>query len=161
MGVAILLLVELAAFTLWKRWHWFFPSREVSEVYTKYAGTEGLNVAFFKDFRINDTISVDVTVLEALDSNGWNMLCKDFFIPKLDPFVQSLIDSGNDLTFTKRCNMYDYSQPVSDTSSLAVLRAVSYLKQTVSVFHIKNEAESHAVYLYNFDKSIKQTKTQL
>ena len=44
MWVGILLLLDLAVITLWKRWYWFFPSREVSEVYTRYAGNEDFNV---------------------------------------------------------------------------------------------------------------------
>ncbi len=65
MWVGIIMLIELAAITLWKRWYWFFPSHAVSEVYTHYAGTEGLNVVFFKDFKINDSVFVDVTLIEA------------------------------------------------------------------------------------------------
>lgn len=142
-------------------WPRTVPFSQCSEIYQKYAGNPGIDASFVKNFRINDTVFVDVTLLKAVDTNGWNLLCKDLQIPKLDSLPQSLIDSGLDLIFTRRFNGYDYSQPVTDTSTNVVLRAVSYLKQKVSVFHIKNEAESHAVYLYNFDKSIKQTKTQL
>ena len=80
MWVGIALLIELAAITLWKRWYWFFPSYSVSELYTKYAGTEGLDVAFVKDYRVNDTVFVDVTMLETKDSLMWDSLKKDFKI---------------------------------------------------------------------------------
>jgi hypothetical protein len=50
MWVGLLLLVVVAAVTLCKRWYWFFPTRQVSPVYAKYAGTEqprlkGKNIA--------------------------------------------------------------------------------------------------------------------
>lgn len=88
MWVGIALLIELAAFTLWKRWYWFFPSYSVSELYTKYAGTEGLDVAFVKDYRVNDTVFVDVTMLEARDTAIWNRLLKailrNFLVQQFD-----------------------------------------------------------------------------
>ena len=54
-----------------------FPS-QCSELYKRYANTEGIDATFIKGFRINDTIFVDVTVLEATDSIGWNELRVDF-----------------------------------------------------------------------------------
>ena len=78
MWVGVALLIELAAIMLWKRWYWFFPTHAVSGVYTKYAGTDGLNVVFFKDFKVNDTVFVDVTLLQAKDSADWERLVEDF-----------------------------------------------------------------------------------
>ena len=80
MWVGVALLIELAAFTLWKRWYWFFPTHAVSEVYSRYAGTDGLNVVFLKDFKVNDTLLLDVTLLEAKDSAGWERLLNDFHL---------------------------------------------------------------------------------
>ena len=154
--VGILLLVELAAITMWKRWYWFFPSHAISEAYSKYEGVEGVNAAFFKDFRINDSVFVDVTLLEATDSAGWGILCNDFKIPVLDSASQSDIDNGMDLVFTKKLDGNDYSKPITDTTSEIVVRSFSYLKKSVCIFHTKNKAEEHAVLFYNFDYSAKQ-----
>ena len=150
--VGILLLVELAAITLWKRWYWFFPSNFVSEAYSKYAGTEGINAAFFKDYHINDTVTVDVTLLEATDSNGWNLLSEDFKISRLDSVTQKIIDNGKDLIFSKRLNKNNLSEQIDDTNAV-IIRTVSYINKAVSIFHTSNEMERQAVLYYNFDKS--------
>lgn len=153
--VGIILLVELAAITLWKRWYWFFSTGQVSEVYTKYAGTDGINVAFFKDYRINDTVFVDVTLLEAKDSVIWTTLKKDFEVPNPSPDFQQLIDSGKDLIYVKVI-------PKSTTTDTLLnsypnnLLAISHLKRTLTVFHVKNKEELNAIRHYNYDKSTNQ-----
>lgn len=95
MWVGIALLVELAAITLCKRWYWFFPSHEVSEVYTKYADTEGLNVVFFKDFQINDTTFLDVTLIEAKTDSAWEILQTDFNVPIIPNEYKELFANMN------------------------------------------------------------------
>ena len=40
-----------------------------------------INVSFIKDFPVNDSISVDVTTLDAVDSIGWATLIEDCNIP--------------------------------------------------------------------------------
>ena len=78
--VGIGLLIELAVLTLWKRPYWFFHSDEVSEYYTRYAGAEGINAAFVKDYRVNDTLLLDVTVLEVTDSAVWEQTCEELHL---------------------------------------------------------------------------------
>ena len=78
--VGIGLLIELAVLTLWKRPYWFFHSDEVSEYYTRYAGTPGINAAFVKDYRVNDSLRLDVTVLEVTDSAVWEQTCEELHL---------------------------------------------------------------------------------
>lgn len=54
-----------------------FPSGEVSEVYRRYSVRDDLQVEFFKDFRINDTLVVDVTTIKAADSAGYVALVRE------------------------------------------------------------------------------------
>ncbi len=51
-----------------------FPSGDFSEVYRHYCDREDLCVEFFKDFRINDSTTVDVTTITAHDSASWESL---------------------------------------------------------------------------------------
>lgn len=142
MWVGIALLIELAAFTLWKRWYWFFPSYSVSELYTKYAGTEGLDVAFVKDYRVNDTVFVDVTMLEARDTAIWNRLLKDFniYIPdEMLPFIDS------NSVYLKYAPRNNYTAPMDSIILNNDIIVFAYFKQTVLVFDIKDEKQSDAI----------------
>lgn len=141
--VALLALVETLVLFCVFQWRYIFPSHEVSEIYTRYENTDGIDASFIKDFRVNDSVFIDVTLLEAIDSTGWDILKKDFEVPNLPLELQQLVDSGKDLVFTKMI-----SEPAASH-----LLAISYLTKTLTVFHIENDAEKHAVKYHNFDKS--------
>ena len=119
------------------------PFDQCSDVYKRYAKMDGVDATFIKDYKVNDTVFVDVTLLEAIDSTGWDILKKDFEVPNLPLELQQLVDSGKDLVFTKMI-----SEPAASH-----LLAISYLTKTLTVFHIENDAEKHAVKYHNFDKS--------
>ena len=57
-----------------------FPSGEVGEVYRRYCNRDDIRVEFFKDFRVNDSITVDVTTLTAADSASWEALLREMNI---------------------------------------------------------------------------------
>lgn len=148
--VGVLLLLELAAITLWKRWYWFFPLRSVSEVYAKYADMEGVNAAFVKDYRINDTLAVDVTFLQAADSGSWVMLKSDFSIPELSPnFMQSIYD-GEDLITTKQFPKSESHRSDSENMVPNDILAISHLRQVIIVFHINSNSEKRAILYHNY-----------
>ena len=76
----LLLAVALGIITLAHHWHRIFPSDEVSEYYTRYAGREGMDVSYVKDYRVNDTILLDVTLLEVHDSLVWEQTCEELHL---------------------------------------------------------------------------------
>ncbi len=129
-----------AVVILWPR---TVPLQECSEIYQKYANVEDVSASFIKDYKVNDTVYVDVTLLEAVDSAGWVTLKKDFEVPNLPPELQQLINSGKDLVFTKMI-----AEPATSH-----LLAISYLTKTLTIFHIESDAEKYAIEYHNFDKS--------
>lgn len=152
--VGVVAVLEVLVLYLVLQWKYLFPSSEVSELYTKYANTEGVEASFVKDFRINDTVFVDVTMLEAEDSVAWALLCKDFEVPILSLKSQRLIQSGVDLICSGTIPKSE--SEVSTNTYMYNVLAISYLSHTLTVFHTINEDEKHAVQYYNFDKSIYQ-----
>ena len=116
---------------------------------------EDVSASFIKDYKVNDTVYVDVTLLEATDSVGWVTLKKDFDIPNPSPNFQQRIDSGKNMIGVK---IIPKSIAVDTTSKEYPnnLLAISYLNHTLTIFHIKNDVEKHAVKYHNFDKSTNQ-----
>ena len=150
MWVGVALLVELAAITLWKRWYWFFPTRAVSEVYARYVGTEGLNAVFFRDFKINDTVFVDVTLLEAETDSAWRTLQADFKIPEPDSaLLESLVDREHFVaSFIAAKHI-----PDNQCSLGSGVLLFSYHQRTVCVFHTENEKQQYEVLHHNLGKT--------
>ena len=150
--IAILALVEaLVCYVVLQR-EYLFPSDEVSEVYTRYADDESIDASFIKGYRVNDTLFLDVTLLQAKDSAGWATLKTDFSIPDLPPDFQQDIDAGIDLITTK---LIPKSPPPPSNFPDDVL-AISSLNSTITVFHVNNDIEKHAVIFHNFEDSINQ-----
>ncbi|MBR4505919.1 MAG: hypothetical protein IKP21_04005, partial [Bacteroidales bacterium] len=71
---AVAVVLALAGITAAARWHRLFPTGEVSELYRAYMDTPGVDATFIRGFQVNDTVSVDVTLLQATDSAGWATL---------------------------------------------------------------------------------------
>lgn len=141
-----IVLVALAV-RLWPR---TIPFDQCSEIYQKYANVEDIRASFIKGYKVNDTVFVDVTLLEAIDSTGWNILKKDFEVASLPPELQQLVDNGEDLVFTKSIpkSEIDKSDFPND------LLAISHMIHTVTVFHINSEIEKYAVLNHNYKEEI-------
>ena len=67
----------------------------------KEAAVDGVDAMFIKDYKINDIVFVDVTILKAKDSATWISLKKSFEVPDPSPNFQRLIDEGTDIIATK------------------------------------------------------------
>jgi len=78
--VAILVFVEAVIFCVALQWKYLFPSKKVSDLYARYDNVEGLEVSYIEDYKVNDTVFVDVILIKAKDSEAWDSLCKDFGI---------------------------------------------------------------------------------
>lgn len=146
-----IVLVALAV-RLWPR---TVPFDQCSDVYKRYAAVDGVDATFIKDYKVNDTVFVDVTLLEATDSAGWTTLKKDFEVPNPSPNVQQFIDNGEDLIYVKLIPKSTTTDTLLNSYPNNVL-AISHLNRTLTVFHIKNKEELNAVRHYNYDKSTNQ-----
>ena len=143
-----IVLVALAV-RLWPR---TIPFDQCSDVYKRYAAVDGVDATFIKDYKVNDTVFVDVTLLETTDSVRWTTLKKDFEVPDPSPDLQQFIDSGEDLIFVKLIPKTTASDTILNPYPNDVL-AISPLNRTLTIFHIANDSEKHAVLFHNLDKS--------
>ena len=59
---------------------WWLPQGKCSEVYRRYADSRDIAAAYIKDYKVNDTLILNATVLRALNDTGWASLRADFNI---------------------------------------------------------------------------------
>ena len=149
--IIIFLAIVLVALAV-RLWPRTIPFDQCSDVYKRYAAVDGVDATFIKDYKVNDTVFVDVTLLEATDSVGWAILKKDFEVPPPPPIAKQLIDNGEDLIGVKLIPKSTTTDTLLNSYLNNVL-AISHLNRTLTVFHTKNEDEAHTVVHYNFDKS--------
>lgn len=129
------------------------PFAQCSAVYQKYADVDGIDATFIKDYRVNDRVTVDVTLLEAKDSAGWDLLKRDFEVPELDSIARQLISNEKDKISIRVIAKTD----VSDSLRHDVLATSRYF-HTLSIFHSNSEEEISAIIYYNCDKSLENIK---
>ncbi len=87
---------------------------ECSEVYRRYKDRDDLSVAFVKDYRIGDSITVDVTTIEAKDSTKWEKLLSSTNLPRI--FILKLLDNNNE-NITRVVTYYSHRGDITMTSS--------------------------------------------
>lgn len=151
--VALLALVETLVLFCVFQWRYIFPSHEVSEIYTRYENTDGIDASFIKDFRVNDSVFIDVTLLEAKDSAGWATLMHDFAVPDIDPKIRQHIYNKKELVFYQTLTPSHYPISIPSDTILFDVLAISYYAHTLTIFHSKNEKERHVVLLHDLDES--------
>ena len=155
----LLTATTVAGIKLWPR---IAPPSEVSDLYLHYESNPHLNVAFINDFQVNDSISVDVTTLQALDSSGWETLKKDFHIVDLSPKALEMIAQSNCSIGVRLTPKNDIGAPCDTTNSdNNYVFALDYINHTVGIFYTKNEKEIDAVMHYNYNQTDKQRKNSL
>ena len=132
---------------------YLLPERHVSDIYRRYHNADGIAASYSHTFPVNDTLRLDVTLLEATTDSAWQALCADFAISDI---VETIEDIDPHAIFSRQVNRHDYAQIVRGDSPDAEILAISYDSKTLSIFHTSNAAEKHAVFHYNYTESINQ-----
>ena len=121
------------------------PYWQCSEVYKRYHKVEGVRATYIKNYPLNDTLTVGVTLLEATDSAGWEVLQRDFELIPLPPEALAFFDTNSvNLCLASKD---DYCKGKDSIILNNDVIAVSYYRQQVSVFSIVTEKQLDAVFL--------------
>ena len=92
--------------------------------------------SFIQRYRLNDSVRIDVTLLQADDSAGWSLLAADFGIKELPPELQQLVDKHPSVTLKK---LYDEQEGVPATYDVA---AISRQQRSIAVLHFDSKKYS-------------------
>jgi len=148
----LVLAVALGAITLVYRWQRIFPSKEVSELYRRYANTEGIEVSYVKNYRINDTIYLNVTMIDVKDTSLWEGVCEDLHLLTLARIPEEL--RAEYLSDTNCFESHVEKDTVVENGLSHCLRTVyiySRYYKNICVFHSVNEDEYTAIMYKSTD----------
>lgn len=128
-----------------------------TDLYNRYASRTDIRVASVTNFTLDTGITADVTLLEAIDDEGWNWLCREFSLATLSPEQQKQMDEGWDVAFFTQRNRHDPTQPapvvneqIDQTNTCYV--GVSYLSRTLYIFCCNTDRQSDVVVNYLIEK---------
>ena len=117
------------------------PYWQCSEVYKRYSRVEGVRATYMKDYRINDTLTIGVTLLEATTDSGWAMLQENFGVPVVPKEYEELICGDSNRVTLKIIPKKEPLCLEGDTLANDVF-AVSYYKHTIVHLEVKNRMQS-------------------
>ena len=143
------LLLTLLGVAAVAAWRYALPERHVSDLYRRYHNADGIAASYIHNFPVNDTLTLDVTLLEATTDSAWQALCADFAIIDI---VEAIEQANPHIVFSRQVSRYDYSKVVLGDAPDAECLAISCDSRTFAIFHTRNAAEMHAVLYHNFDK---------
>ena len=125
---------------------YLLPERHVSDIYRRYHNADGIAASYIHNFPVNDTLRLDVTLLEATTDSAWQALCADFAISNM---VETIKQIAPHVVFSRQVSRRDYSKVVFGDSPDAECLAISCDSKTFAVFHTRNAAEMNAVLHHN------------
>ncbi len=152
LAVVLLSLLASAATAAVIYWRHTVPLSQTSEVYRRYRDFPGVDAAFIRQMPINDTLRVDMTLLQARDSLAFANLLRD--IGKSEEFIRDMATlkalyekmGKDDIRFSGDCPK---DQPGSKSDpDPANNEAVSFfpVRLIVAVFHTHSEMELNTVF---------------
>ena len=129
-----------------------------SEVYKRYCEVEGVRASYVKDYPVNDTLTIGVTLLEATDSAGWEYLKQAFAIstemvraaekiPSFDVWIRQTLKDHPEIRYDEN------DDSSSDTKEVEIV-AISNSKQEICVLHTQNEQERDAVFYKKIESNL-------
>ena len=127
------------------------PIDQCSDVYRQYQGQEGLEVSFVKQYRVNDTTAVDVTLIHATTDSAWVSLCEEF-IPDEYPyeFKEPLLYGQAVSQWTVSKTAPQIKVDISSQNNYNLLVLSSKIK-SVCIFHTENIEETLAIIAYQIN----------
>lgn len=121
-----------------------------TDLYRRYAKQSHVKVASVSNFSISNDAQIDVTVIEAVDDEGWEWMMNEFYISRLQPEQMQNLREGSDVvTFARRSrsNPRD-NAPVKDEQidvAGSCYMGISYLNRAVYIFCADSEEQYDAV----------------
>ena len=120
------------------------PLEECSEVYRQYSQVEGVRATYLKDYPVNDTLTVGVTLLEATTDSAWVVLQEDFGVPAIPKEYEELFYEDSNRVSVK---VYPKTVPLyvgGDTITNDLVITSRY-KRTILHFVITSREQKRAI----------------
>ena len=122
------------------------PTDQCSEVYRRYKDRDNLSVAFVKDYRIGDSITVDVTTITAKDSVGWEYLQRE--MNQSENMIKrrrELVNEGRYLLSDYYCEIGHPERCIPYDKGRCWLVFLNYTEKTIYIFHITSHEQAFKI----------------
>ena len=133
---------------------WASVAGAQTDLYNRYASRTDIKVASVTGFVLDSAgTTADVTLLEAVDDEGWDWLCKEFGLIALNDDQQRQLAQGWEVSMFTQRSRKDPTLPAPvlneriDVANSCYV-GVSYLSRTLYIFCCTTEHQSDVVIDY-------------
>ena len=129
------------------------PYEQCGEVYKRYSKADGVRATYIKDYPLNDTLTVAVTLLEAVTDSGWVRLQEDFELPIIPKEFEEIFCGDSNRVTTKN---YPKSVPlyIDGDTLMNDLIAISYYKHSICHFAISSKEKKDLIMHKHYEDNI-------
>lgn len=135
-------------------WPRTVPWDECSELYRRYADSPDIRAAYIKDYRVNDSLTINATILEATTDSSWRSLLVTFHDTITDAAMEPLKRGLDVLSILSSDRRPD---SIMTNDEFAVL---SRCDRYICVFHIQDSVQREKVLDGIIDKVIFSIKNK-
>ena len=130
-----------------KYWPRVLTPDQCSEVYRRYKDRDDLSVAFVKDYRIGDSITVDVTTIEAKDSTSWESLLRGMNVTEesINENKKLVLEGKHTASTRLSAKGYPEKHVSIDTTTSVDLVFFVYSEKCVYVFDVNSIDQAFAI----------------
>ena len=128
------------------------PFDECSPLYRQSAGHEDIEATFVKDYPVDDTTLVDVTLLHATTDSAWVSLCHKFITPEIPDNVKEKIIYGNSVSVRIVSKDDPRIVVTPDSADRYDYLLFSPTKTTIGLFHVENVEQIFAILSKEVDE---------
>ena len=123
---------------------------QCSKIYWQYRGQEGIKASYVRDYPVDDTTLVDVTLLQATTDSAWKSLCIAFtpyeFVDSSE-YINKLIHDTTSVTF-RAVSKDDYKKRIipKETNYCNFNFIIQSAKvKSIGIFQIKSEPQYNVI----------------
>ena len=155
----VLFVTVVVAMLAWGYLARVVPYWQCSEVYKRYSRVEGVRATYMKDYRINDTLTVAVTLLEATTDSGWAVLQEDFNVPVVPKEYEELFCGDSNKVSVegvpKKVPLYFGEDTIYND-----LIVTSRYRRTIAHFVITSREQKRLIINKHLDDKLKNEATR-
>ena len=118
---------------------------QCSKLYWQYRGQEGIKATYVKQYPVDDTTLVDVTLLQATTDSAWESLCHEFVpyeFADSNKYINNLIHDTTSVTFraVSKDDCRTKVNPSISEKHNSVFMAAKM--RAICIFHINKKEQS-------------------
>ncbi len=128
-----------------------------TDLYNRYASRSDIRVASVTNFTLDSGITADVTLLEAVDDEGWQWLCREFNLATPTQEQKQQMQEGWDVAMFTQRDRRDPTKPAPVVNeqidhNCSCYVGISYLSRTLYIFCCNTDRQSDVVVNYLIEK---------